>query len=58
MPHYRAYILDEQGHLMGALRIDCIDDETAKEQTKQLLDGHDGELWQLVEIFSSDRRAG
>ena len=58
MPHYRTYILDEHGHLMGALRIDCIDDETAKEQAKQLLDGHDGELWQLVANFSSDRRAG
>ena len=56
MPHYRAYI--RAGPSGGALRIDCIDDETAKEQAKQLLDGHDGELWQLVEIFSSDRRAG
>jgi hypothetical protein len=54
MPHYRAYVLDEHGHLLGALRIDCIDDETAKEQAERLLDGHDGELWQLVAVFSSN----
>jgi hypothetical protein len=54
MPHYRAYILDEHGRLMGAVSLDCIDDETAKEQAKRLVDGHDVELWQLVASFSSN----
>jgi hypothetical protein len=27
--------------------LDCIDDAEALEQAKQLLDGHDTELWQL-----------
>jgi hypothetical protein len=29
-------------------------DETAKEQAKWLVDGHDVELWQLIASFSSN----
>ena len=45
MQEYRAYILGPDGHVQR--RIDLVADEnTAKEQAKQLVDGHDVELWQ------------
>ena len=55
MAEYRAYIVGEGGHFAKAVVLDCLDDETAKEQAKRLVDGHDVELWQLgrkVEIFT------
>src|SRR5437868_8842406 len=54
MPSYRACILDDHGHLMGAVDIDCADDEAAKERTELLMQGHDGELWRLVALFKAD----
>ena len=44
MPHYRAYILDEHGHLIGAANFDCADDVEAKERARQL-DGHRVVFW-------------
>ena len=44
MPHYRAYILDEHGHLIGAANFDCADDVQSKERARQL-DGHRVEFW-------------
>lgn len=59
MPHYRAYVLDEQEHgqFMGAINFDCADAEAAKEHAKRLADGHEVELWQLVALFRSDNPA-
>jgi len=51
MPQYRAYILDEHGHLMGAVDFDCADDDAAKERAEQLVAGRDGELWKRVALF-------
>jgi hypothetical protein len=54
MFEYRAYIIGDDGRFMRAIDFICDDDETAKEQAKQLVDGHDVELWQLgrkVETF-------
>ena len=47
MPEYRAYILGSDGHFYRAVPLDCADDAEAMERAKQLLDGHDIELWQL-----------
>ena len=47
MPEYRAYILGSDGHFYTAVPLDCADDIEAMERAKQLLDGHDIELWQL-----------
>jgi len=44
MPHYRAHILDEHGHLIGAADFDCADDVEAKERARQL-DGHRVVFW-------------
>ena len=46
MQDYRAYILGPDGHIQNRVDIVCEDDEAAKERAKQLVDGHDVELWQ------------
>jgi hypothetical protein len=44
---YRAYIIGDDDHFTRAVDFSCQDDEAAKERAKQLVDGHDIELWQL-----------
>jgi hypothetical protein len=46
MPEYRVYVIGEDGHFMKSELLDCADDSTAIESAKQLIDGHDIELWQ------------
>jgi hypothetical protein len=65
VPEYRAYLVGHDGHFTAAVPLVCPDDETAKEQAKQLVDGHDVELWQKarkVAVFEhksfSDGEAG
>jgi hypothetical protein len=53
MPRYRAYVLDEDGHMAGAVEFDCADDEEASERANELRDG-DVELWRLVPLPDSD----
>ena len=52
MTEYRVYIVDENGHFLRAVELVCPNDDAAKEQAKQFVDGHDVELWQ------QDRRIG
>jgi hypothetical protein len=47
MVEYRAYIIGSDGHFHRSVPLDCADDAEAVERAKQLLDGHDVELWQL-----------
>jgi len=47
MQEYRTYILGRDGHIQSRVDIICANDEAAKKQAKQLVDGHDVELWQL-----------
>ena len=47
MGEYHAYFLKEDGHIEQRLDLVCLDDEAAKVRAKQLVDGHDVELWQL-----------
>lgn len=53
MPHYRAYILDDEGHPVGAVNLDCADDEEARERVKQL-GGQRIELWRRVPVLEPD----
>jgi hypothetical protein len=53
MLHYRAYILDEHGRLIGAVNFDCADDEEAKEHARHL-DGHRVELWRQIPLLEPD----
>lgn len=46
MPDYRAYIIGRDGHFQKAVPLVCSDDEAAKKEAEQLVDGHDVELWQ------------
>ena len=43
---YRAYIVGMDGRVVRAVELLCPDDDTAKEYAKNLVDGHDVELWQ------------
>jgi hypothetical protein len=46
MTEYRVYILDKNSHFLRAVELVCPNDDAAKEQAKQFVDGHDVELWQ------------
>ena len=54
MPDYRAFIMGPDGHVQNRVELRCDDDAEAIRLAKQLVDGHDVELWQLdrqVETF-------
>jgi hypothetical protein len=46
MAEYRAYFIGTEGRFLRAVELVCPDDEVAKEYARQLVDGHDVELWQ------------
>jgi hypothetical protein len=46
MPEYRVYIVGSDGHFYDSVPLECDDDYEAMEKAKQLVDGHDVELWQ------------
>jgi hypothetical protein len=46
MPEYRVYLVGHDGHFQRSVPLECPNDDAAKEQAKQLVDGHDVELWQ------------
>jgi hypothetical protein len=46
MTYYRAYIVGRDGHFEKSIDLDCDNDAAAIESAKQLVDGHDVELWQ------------
>lgn len=47
MEGYRAYILGFDGHVRNRVDLICDDEAEAIRLAKQLVDGHDVELWQL-----------
>jgi hypothetical protein len=42
---YRAYIVGDDGHFVNFEGFACRDDSEAIAKAKQLVDGHDVELW-------------
>jgi hypothetical protein len=52
MAHYRAYILNLDGRIMEAVNLDCADDAAATKAARQLVDGHDVELWQQARVVT------
>ena len=46
MQGYRAYVVGQDGRILGQTEFFCADDEVAKERAKQLVDGNNVELWQ------------
>jgi hypothetical protein len=47
MNEYSVYIIGSDGHIQQRVDVICANDDAAKEQARQLVDGHDVELWQL-----------
>ena len=45
MRDYRVFVITLEGHIRQRIEFYCEDDEKAKEQATQYLDGHDVELW-------------
>ena len=45
MPEYRAYLIGQDGLFFNAEFIRCENDEAAIQAARQLVDGHDVELW-------------
>ena len=45
MAAYRAYLIGPDGHIVSRIELLCDDDEAAKNRARQLVDGHDVELW-------------
>jgi hypothetical protein len=44
--HYRAYLIGLDGHFIKSVDLSYENDDAAIEKAKQLVDGHDVELWQ------------
>jgi hypothetical protein len=53
MNGYHAYLMGPDGHIQSRVDLTCEDEEAAKEQAKQLVDGHDVELWQLAKTVGT-----
>lgn len=46
MAEYRAFMIGIDGRFLRAVELVCPDDDAAEEYARQLVDGHDVELWQ------------
>ena len=46
MRDYRVYVIGQGGHFQKSIPLECANDEAAKKEAEQLVDGHDVELWQ------------
>jgi len=58
---YRAYIVDQDGHVTGRIDLLCEDEDAARQRVKQLVDGLAVELWQgnqKIERFEPPPRMG
>jgi hypothetical protein len=49
---YRAYIVGHDGHFISYRAFFCDSDNDATEWAKQLVDGHDVELWNAAFTYS------
>ena len=61
MSHYRAYLLDKTGEIVGHRRFESSSDDDARERAKRLFAGRTGELWsgpRKVARFDASARAG
>jgi hypothetical protein len=47
MPDYRAYLVGSDGHFYRSVALDLPGEAAAIAAAKQLVDGHDVELWLL-----------
>ena len=47
MQEYRVFIMGPDGHVQSRVDLRCNDGDEAVALARQLVDGHDVELWQL-----------
>jgi hypothetical protein len=47
MSVYHAYIVGSHSRFIGAVQMDCADDDAAIKSASRLVDRHDVELWQM-----------
>jgi hypothetical protein len=47
MSVYHAYIVGSHSRFIGAVQMDCVDDDAAIKSASRLVDRHDVELWQM-----------
>jgi hypothetical protein len=52
MNEYRVYLMGPDDHIQSRLDLVCEHEEAAKELAKQLVGGHDVELWQLGRLIA------
>jgi hypothetical protein len=57
MLHYRAYIVGKDGHFENAVDLMCAEEAEAVERARQLVDGHDVELWQGARMITRFERS-
>ena len=58
MQHYRAYFLDQDGHISNAIDMECTDDEQAKECAKKFVCDCNAELWhedRLIAVYAAGK---
>lgn len=48
MAEYQVYILTDGDHIKGRQDVSCEDDEAAKQQARQMVNGQAIELWQAT----------
>jgi len=53
MREYRAYVIGPDGHIQQRIDLLCAGDDAAKERARQLVNGHDLELWQLDRMIAT-----
>ena len=53
MAHYRFYVFENNGKLIGAGNFQSASDDTATESIKQLVRSHNGEVWREVARIDS-----
>jgi hypothetical protein len=53
---YRAYLIDPSGRILGRTDLASADEEAAAKEAKQLVDGHDVELWEMDRKIATFRR--
>lgn len=58
MAHYRAYLLDQDRHVISVANLNCADEQEARERARQLVDTNAIELWCLdhrIAVFEATR---
>ena len=51
MAHFRAYVLDDNDHILRRFEFEAENGTAALEAAKQYVDGHDVEVWERTHII-------